>query len=144
MVSSEFQPLVEDLALATGLRASRQDKNELGALALRVVARRQATKRRSLIEGLKSTHEGRYIVAPLLYQQSAGPSVQSSLRNIEQTLRSKIVRSTGETGPKVLRLSALEAALIKERYPALLVEPDVQHSLARTPLYASIEPVQVL
>ena len=143
MVSSEFQPLVEDLASATGLRTSRQDKNELAALALRVVARRQVTKRRSLIEGLRSPDEGRYIVAPLLYQQSAGLSVRSSLRNIEQTLRSKIVRSAEETGPKVLRLSALEAALLKERYPALLVEPDVQHSLARTPLYSSIEPVQV-
>jgi subtilisin len=143
MVSSEFQPLVEDLASATGLRASRQEQSEISALALRVVARRQATKRRSVIEQLKSPDEGRYIVAPLLYQQSAGPSVRSSLRNIEQTLRSKIVRSTEETGPKVLRLSALEAALIKERYPALLVERDVQHSLARTPLYASIEPVQV-
>ncbi len=143
MVSSEFQPLIEDLASATGLRTSKQDKTALAALALRVVTRRQATKRRSLIEELKSPDEGRYIVAPLLYQQSAGLSVRSSLRSIEQTLRSKIVRSAEETGSKVLRLSPLEAALIKERYPALLVEPDVQHSLARTPLYSSIEPVQV-
>jgi subtilisin len=66
------------------------------------------------------------------------------LRNIESTLRNKIIRSTHETGPKVLQLSSLEAALVKERYPALLVEPDLQHSLARTPLYSSIEPVQVL
>jgi subtilisin family serine protease len=143
MVSSEFQPLVEDLASASGVRTSRQDKGRLTELALRVVTQRQATKSRSLIAGLKSPEERRYIVAPRLYQQTAGPSVQNSLRNIETTLRSKIVRSTQEAGSKVLQLTSLEAALVKERYPALLVEPDIQHSLARTPLYASIEPVQV-
>ena len=95
------------------------------------------------MESLKSPEKQRYIVAPPLYQQSSGPTVQASLRSIHATLQENIVRSTYETGPKVLNLSPLEAALVQQRFPSLLVEPDVQYQLARSPLCPAIEPIQV-
>ncbi|MFL6194672.1 MAG: S8 family serine peptidase [Thermoanaerobaculia bacterium] len=92
---------------------------------------------------MSSPEAQRYIVAPLLYQQAAGEAVRSSLRTIHNTLQGKIVRSEHESGPKVLSLSALEAAVVKERFPGLLVEPDIRHSMARSPLCPPLEPVMV-
>ena len=143
MISNELLPYVVDLATSTGLRNVRFAETPLAELAFQVVRKRLQTRKKTVIEKLRSPDKERYIVAPSLYQQSSGATVQSSLRSIHATLNESILRSENESGPKVLQLSSLEAALIKERFPGLLIERDVQHSLERTPLLPEIQPVQV-
>jgi subtilisin family serine protease len=76
----------------------------------------------------------RYIVAPPTAQKSAGPSVRENLRAIQNSFPEAILRSQHEDASKVMRMTPLEAALLKERYGALVVEEDVQYRMARSPL----------
>jgi len=54
-----------------------------------------------------------------------------------------IIRSESEDGPKVMRLSALEAEVLQQRFAGLVVEQDIQYRLPRTPLMPNIEPIMV-
>lgn len=161
-ISSHFSPFVLDLASTTGGKlfgglgamgalagVTLHDAvapAALPALAMEVVSRRMAAPHAtSLKVALKGKTRKRYIVAPLLHQQSAGPATRESLRKVHDTLAGTdaVVRSEHETGPKVLRLTALEAAVLRERFSGLLVEEDVQYSLARNPLLPEVAPISV-
>jgi subtilisin family serine protease len=63
-----------------------------------------------------------------------GPNVRASLRSIYDQFQSSILHSEHEDGAKVMSMSALEAAVLKERYGNLVVEEDVVHRMARSPL----------
>lgn len=144
IISADFLPFVTDLATATGMRVKQVAPTRLEKVAVDVVSRRlaRATGRADLVK-LRAGQKKRYIVSPLLHQQSAAPSVRASLLSLHDTLKEAIVRSEHEDGPKVLKLSALEAAVLKERFGNLLVEEDIQYRLPRTPLLGAIEPISV-
>jgi minor extracellular protease Epr len=143
MISKGFRPLVTDLASSTGLQLASLAQLELGEAALKVMRRRMPVRSPSAVARLKSPAKKRYIVAPARYQQSAGANSQAGLSTIHNTLSENVLRSQGETGSKLLALSPLEAALVKERFPFLLVEEDIQHRMSRTPIPLEIEPIQV-
>lgn len=145
MISSRFLPFVRDLASATGLGAKFR-ASALPEMAVKVVARRlTAATSKATLAGLKGKEKRRYIVAPPLHQQSAGPATTAGLRALHDALinTDAIVRSENETGRKVLRLSPLEAAVLREKFSGLLVEEDVQYKLARTPLLGEINAISV-
>jgi hypothetical protein len=76
----------------------------------------------------------RYIVGPPTAQRTAGPNVRENLRAIHSAFSEAILRSQHEDGTKVMQMTPLEAALLKERYGALVVEEDVQYRMVRSPL----------
>jgi subtilisin family serine protease len=98
----------------------------------------EIVQRRTGASGVSTAQLGsepkRYIVAPSAVQKSAGPSVRANLRSIHDEFKSSILRSEHEDGRKVMQMTPLEAALLKERYGSLVVEEDVQHRMARSPL----------
>ena len=140
MLSDEWKTMVVDLAKSTGINLVG---DQLSDLAFQVVRKRLRTRKKATLDKLQSPSKTRYIVAPPLYQQSSGATVQTNLRSIHDTLQGSILRSEHETGSKVLKLSSLEAALVRERFPSLLVEEDIQHELARTPLLPDLHPITV-
>lgn len=143
MISEAFLPMVADLASSTGLRVTELAAGELGEAALTVLRRRMPGRSQAAVARLKAPEKKRYIVAPARYQQAAGPNAQASLRSIQESLGEKILRHQGENGSKLLELSSLEAALVKERFPFLLVEEDIQHRMSRTPIPIEVETIQV-
>lgn len=143
MISESFVSVVTDLASSTGVKMAKLDPAGLQKTALSVMRKRLPTQSRAVVAGLKSPEKRRFIVAPPRYQQHAGANVQASLRTIFDTLQPSILHSHGETAPKLLQLSSLEAAILKERFPQLLVEADVQYELTRTPIPLDVEPIQV-
>lgn len=129
VISSQFFPFVRDLASATGLRTKFR-ASALPEVAVKVCARRlTAAGSKAALAALKGTEKTRYIVAPPLHQQSAGPATTASLRALHDALigTDAVVRSENETGRKVLRLSPLEAAVLREKFSGLVVEEDVQY-----------------
>jgi subtilisin len=68
--------------------------------------------------------------------------IADSLRQIhdQMTGTDSMVRSTAETGRKILALTPSELAVMKQSYPALTVEEDLQYKLARSPLTPSVSP----
>ncbi len=144
IISKDFLPFVTELATPPGTKVRHVAAARLEEVAVDVVSRRLAgaASKAELVK-LKASDKKRYIVAPLLYQQSAAPTVRDNLRNLHNTLKGAIVRSEHEEGPKVLRLSPLEAAVLKERFAGLLIEEDIQYRLPRTPLLGAIEPISV-
>lgn len=145
VISSQFFPFVRDLASATGLRTKFR-ASALPEVAVKVCARRlTAAGSKAALAALKGTEKTRYIVAPPLHQQSAGPATTASLRALHDALigTDAVVRSENETGRKVLRLSPLEAAVLREKFSGLVVEEDVQYKLARTPLLGEINAISV-
>lgn len=143
MISKSFLPLVTDLASTTGVSMPKLDDAGLQKAALNVIRKRLPSQSRTVVAKLKSPEKRRFIVAPPRYQQNAGENVKAHLRDIHGTLQTSIIHSHGETSPKLLQLSSLEAALLKERFPQLLVEADVQYELTRTPIPLGVEPIQV-
>lgn len=144
LVSSDFIPLVSDLAFSSGITPALISRSALPGVALECVERRLvgAISKQEKTE-MKGAGKKRYIVAPLLYQQASAPSVRESLRLIGSTLTGSIIKSTHEDGPKVLSLTALEAAVLKERFRALMIEKDIQFNLPRTPLVGEVDQIAV-
>ncbi len=95
---------------------------------------RRRTGASDALTGQLTSAPRRYIVAPPTAQRSAGPSVRENLRVIHGAFPEAILRSQDEDGSKVMRMTPLEAALLKERYSGLVVEEDVQYRMVRSPL----------
>ena len=115
-ISAAFTSFVKDLALATGMSLVHLPRPQLPDVATTVV-RRRLTKDGDPGEmaKLRCEDKQRYIVAPLLSAQCAGHTVRKNLACIHSQLRDIIVSSEGASEPKVLLLSPLEAAILKER-----------------------------
>lgn len=144
LISADFLPFISDLASGTGIQLKSVPRVDLEKVAADVVSQRlRRANSKTTLTKLRTDSKRRYIVAPLLHQTSAAPSVKSSLRSLQTTLGSKILRSQHEDGPKVLKLSPLEAAVLKERFTQLLIEEDIQYRLPRTPLLGDIDPISV-
>ena len=142
LMSPSFIPLVSDLASSSGVTPARVSRAALTCVALECVERRLggAISRREKA-AFKEEGKKRYVVAPLLYQQASAPSVRDSLRLIGSTLSDSVIKSAQEGGSKVLSLTPLEAAVLKERFSALLIEEDIQFKLPRTPLVGEVDQI---
>lgn len=142
-----FRPIVEELASKTIAGATPTISNTLPGLAsataeiLRHRLKGTPGARRISARLGKKERPSRFIVAPRAGQQSSGPLVIESLRQIESQLSEAIVHSEAETGPKLLNITETEALLLRERYSSLLVEEDVQLRLAHnsSPLIPTVE-----
>jgi len=141
-ISAAFTSFVKDLARTTGMSLAHFPRPQLPDVATSVV-RRRLTKDGDPGEMAKLRREDkqRYIVAPLRSTQGAGHTVRKSLARIHSQLRDIIVSSDGVSEPKVLLLSPLEAAILKERFRDLLIEQDVQYAPTRTPLLGPIDTI---
>jgi subtilase family protein len=146
VLAAEFTDWVNELAFssgvdtgATGLGTGLMALADARSLASTVLTRRLGAPPALAVEGK------RYIVAPRMYEQASASLVTASLRAISDKLSpaGRIIRSAHHAGPKVLRLSALEATVLKERFPSLIVEEDTQYSLARSPLVGTVSPISV-
>src|SRR5215510_9495220 len=127
-----------------GGRSTKITQTRIQEVAEDLISRRQGRGRGGAeVSELRAGDKKRYIVAPPLHQQQAGPTARASLRTIHNTVRDAIVRSEHEEGPKVLRLSALEANVLKERFPHLLIEEHIEYTLARTPLLGMFDSISV-
>jgi subtilisin family serine protease len=122
-----FLKLAEELTKQVNLTAERWMP-----VAKELVQRR--TGYTTAATEMLATPPKRYIVAPPAAQKSAGPNVKASLRSIYDQFQSSILHSEHEDGAKVMNMSALEAAVLKERYGNLVVEEDVVHRMTRSPL----------
>lgn len=141
-ISTAFTSFVKELALATGMTIASITGPHLSEVATALVMRRLTRQGdRTAIAKLWEEGKKRYIVAPPLYQQSAGLTVRSSLFSIHTRLQDVIVRSESAYEPAVLSLSPLEAAILKERFRGLLIEEDIQYALTRTPLLGKIDQI---
>jgi subtilisin len=143
-ISTAFSSFVKELALATGMTLAPIAAPPLPEVAAAVVMRRlRRDGNQAEIAKLWQADTQRYIVAPPLYERQASQTARSSLSCIHARLKDVTVRSEGEEGAKVLSLSPLEAAILKERFSELLIEQDVQYVLSRTPLLGKIHPIVV-
>jgi hypothetical protein len=139
MIRKAFQTIVDELGAS-----SPEVRGELSGKAIELVRARNGWSHRDpRTEALKSPVENRYIVIPRAFVPSAGPGARGTLKRLGRELGEAVLRSDAEDGTKVMRLSPLEAEVLRERFSALIVEQDVQHSLARTPLIGEIEPIMV-
>jgi subtilisin family serine protease len=143
-ISTAFSTFVKDLALATGMTLARVTAPHLPEVATAVVMRRLMRDRKHAeIAKLWREDKQRYIITQPLSQLHAGQTVRSSLASIHTRLQNVMLRSEGADGAKVLWLSPLEAAILKERFRELLIEEDVQYTLTRTPLLGKLDPIIV-
>ena len=143
-LSAAFITFVRELAITMGIPVARRAAHEWVETAIALIRRRRTGLDTSVgLASLRETHRRRYIVAPPPYHPSAGPTVQQSLRDLQQHLQDVTLKSEGAEGAKVLALSTLEAVVLQERFRGLLIEEDVQYRLTRTPLLGAIEPIVV-
>ncbi|XXX76124.1 S8 family serine peptidase [Sorangium sp. So ce134] len=133
--------MIEEIAAATPVE--RGNSSLLQDAVGLVRARRALPADDPRVEALLHGERRRYIVAPRMFQQSAGPAARASLQRIQEHLGDSIVRSERGDGRKVMRLSRIEAAVLQERFGHLAVEEDIQHHLFRTPLVPLVEPIAV-
>jgi hypothetical protein len=145
MLAPEFTDWVNELASTSGVAEAAVAGGDVmawsdaAALASTILARRLGAPIVPAVE------RKRYIIAPRMYEQASAPLITSSLRAIHDKLQPTgcLVRSARETGPKVVRVSALEATVLKERFPGLVVEEDIQYSMAQSPLVRPVSPISV-
>ncbi|XXX76133.1 S8 family serine peptidase [Sorangium sp. So ce134] len=141
-ITSEFAPFVK--ALAAALPANRRFGGSLMDDAIDAIAgRRGSASNAPEMRALLSEERARYIIAPPRFERSAGPSARAQLDHIRKTIPSSAVRGDGAGDHQLLLLSPLEAAVVKERFGALVIEKDAQHHLPRTPLAPLINPISV-
>jgi subtilisin len=141
IIAEEFRPFVQDLAAAT---PAERRGGSLEGSALEIVSSRHGwTQNEPAFRALLSNQRRRTIVAPGRFERSAGPAGRANLASIEHNLHASVLRREPEGGAKVMLLSPLEAAVLKERFGAVAIEEDVQHAMCRTPLVRAVEPIAV-
>lgn len=144
-IKAEFRTFIDDLAasISANLRTSRRSPDApLMNEACEILAIRRgwalnSPELRALLAGTRK----RYIVAPPRFTPSAGPSAQASLAQIQRVIGSSVLRSADSA--KLLLLSPLEVAILRERFGTLAIEEDIQHHLPRRPLISRVEPIAV-
>jgi subtilisin family serine protease len=144
-VSAAFKPLIQNLAQSRGV--ALPSSQSLSESARRVLGARHAERSAAAFAAgaaERPQEKRRYIIAQPTNVPLAGPAVRAKLRDIHSSLSPSIIRSQHEDGPKVMALTGLEVELLRQRYPGLLIEQDIQHKpFFRSPLVPELSPIAV-
>jgi subtilisin len=146
-IGDMFLPVLNTLLEGTSVDVGA----DVGRAALDVLNLRRRDDL-SARRGIVGSPRKRYLISGRMNEMSANSNAATNLRAVHQLFATSrggtgdeptLLRTVREDAPKVVRMSPLEAELIRERFPSLVVEDDLQYELLRSPVIGGIELISV-